>query len=164
MRVTICTALLLLTLSAGCSDLRTPNAGSRTALNLELANTYQQLLALYPEDHQGLGIENWTSGTEEQPMTYGLILSAEAARYRRTGEAEAERRVSKAMAWLLDNHDLDLDGKPGWGLPQPWDAFQDGSTNPVNQPYTITTAIVRNSISTRTSGSIRKRRASCPST
>ena len=34
----------------------------------------------------------------------------------------------------------------GWGLPQPWDAFADGSTNGPNQPYTITTAIVLNGL------------------
>lgn len=144
MRMTLPGALLLLIAASGCSNLRAPDASGGTTLSSEVSNTYMQLLALYPEEHQGLGIENWTPGIEEQPMTYGLILSAEAARYRRTGQDEPERRIRKALAWLLDNRDLDRDGKPGWGLPQPWDAFQDGSTNPVNQPYTITTAIVLN--------------------
>jgi hypothetical protein len=48
------------------------------------------------------------------------------------------------MDWVAANADLDGDDKPGWGLPQAWDAFQDGSVNPTNHPYTITTAIVLN--------------------
>ncbi len=79
-------------------------------------------------------------------MTYGLVLSAEAVRFKATGHDEGRRRVRKAARWLMDNSDLDRDGRPGWGLPQAWDAFQDGTTNPPNHPYTITTAIVLNGL------------------
>src|SRR5690606_19680780 len=46
----------------------------------------------------------------------------------------------------LDHADLDRDGSPGWGLPQAWDAWSDGTENAPNHPYTITTAIVLNGL------------------
>ena len=102
---------------------------------------YEKLIARFPEDRQGFGVDTHLGAVDDQPMTYGLVLSAEAIRLKHDANAESRRRVTKATAWLLDNRDLDGDGKPGWGLPQPWDAWADGTTNPPNQPYTITTAI-----------------------
>jgi hypothetical protein len=101
---------------------------------------------MYPENDQGRGKEKVFPTIEEQPMTYGLVLSAESLHFRATHGEESRRRIRKAVRWLLDNQDLDKDGKPGWGLPQPWDAFSDGTLNPTNQPYTITTAIVLNGL------------------
>lgn len=75
-------------------------------------------------------------------MTLGLVLSSESIRYKAKPSEEGRKRIRLATLWLLNNSDLDRDGIPGWGLPQSWDAFSDGSTNPENQPYTITTAIV----------------------
>lgn len=115
------------------------------AVNTQVT-AYEQLIALYPEDSQGLGKENFFPTVEHQPMTYGLIVSAESFRYRKTHGDESRRRIRKAVRWLLDNQDLDKDGLPGWGLPQAWDAFGDGTTNSVNQPYTITSAIVLNGL------------------
>ncbi|MCL6576103.1 hypothetical protein [Kyrpidia sp.] len=75
-------------------------------------------------------------------MTYGLILSAESLRYLADPNEESKFRIKMAVRWLLDNADLNHDSYPGWGLPQAWDAFADGTVNPENHPYTITTAIV----------------------
>jgi hypothetical protein len=105
---------------------------------------YQSLLALFPEDNQGLGVERIFSAVKYQPMTYGLVLSSEAAHFRNNPNDESRRRIRKAVRWLVDNNDLDKDGLPGWGVPDVWDAFSDGSINPANHPYTITTAIVLN--------------------
>ncbi|MBN1489441.1 MAG: hypothetical protein JXA69_05935 [Phycisphaerae bacterium] len=123
---------------AGCSQ---ATLRSRP-MDPHLVTAYEQLLSLFPEDTQGYGRERVFNTIEEQPMTYGLILSAESARVARTASPEAARRVHKAARWLIENQDSDHDGQPGWGLPQAWDAFQDGTTNPENQPYTITTALV----------------------
>ena len=84
----------------------------------------------------------YLKGIEEQPMTYGLILSAEVLRFRSSPNEEGRRRIRKAVQWLLENADSDGDGLPGWGLPQAWDAFADGSVNKAHHPYSITTAIV----------------------
>ena len=108
---------------------------------------YRDLLALFPEDRQGFGLDpdknldGQTLISDHQPMTYGFVLSAEARHFRFDRNAESGRRVRKAVRWLIDNRDLDGDGKPGWGLPQAWPAWGH-APNPHNQPYTITTAIV----------------------
>lgn len=107
---------------------------------------YEALLAQFSEDRQGFGIDTFLQAVDHQPMTYGLVLSAEAIRLKREPNDESRRRVNKAVHWLLDNRDLDGDVKPGWGLPQPWDAWADGTTNPPNQPYTITTSICLNGL------------------
>jgi hypothetical protein len=112
----------------------------------ELTAAYETLLAVFPEDNQGLGDDYYQSAHAEQPMTYGFVLSAEAIHLKHAPNDESRRRVRKAVQWLLDNRDLDGDGKPGWGLPQAWDAWGDDTTNPPNQPYTITTAIVLNGL------------------
>ncbi len=105
---------------------------------------YESLLAMFPENTQGKGLDNYLEVVDHQPMTYGLVLSAEAIRYKVKPTAEGYRRMHNALKWLTENRDLHQDWQPGWGLPQPWDAFSDGTTNGPNQPYTITTAIVLN--------------------
>jgi hypothetical protein len=105
---------------------------------------YLQLLAQFPEANQGRGLDNFLHVTDDQPMTYGLVLSAESFRYKKEPSKEGLRRIENAAHWLLQNSDLHHDGQPGWGLPQPWDAYADGSTNGPNQPYTIlVTSIAR---------------------
>lgn len=103
---------------------------------------YLQLLTQFDEKDQGHSLDHFKKFTGSQPMTYGMVLSAEAIRYRKMPTDEGARRVKQATRWIIDNQDLDKDGQPGWGLPQPWDTFADGTENPPNTPYTITTAIV----------------------
>lgn len=136
-------AASVLFLATGCAADRVEWRG---AADKAPVTAYERLLALYPEDTQGVGKENFFPTLEHQPMTYGLIASAESLHFARTHGDESGRRIRKAVRWLLDNQDLDGDGKPGWGLPQEWDAFADKTTNPVNHPYTITTAIVMNGL------------------
>ncbi|MCZ2342731.1 MAG: hypothetical protein LC104_13215 [Bacteroidales bacterium] len=103
---------------------------------------YRLLLAEFDEKNQGHGLDTFRNVVAAQPMTYGLVLSSEAIRHRQEHDAESGRRVRQAAQWLMDNRDLDQDGKPGWGIPQAWDAFADGTENPPHTAYTITTAIV----------------------
>jgi hypothetical protein len=77
-----------------------------------------------------------------QPMTVGLILSSEVKHYENNPNSNSEVIIRSQVKWLLEHADDDKDGIYGWGLPQEWDAFNDGSTNPANTPYTITTALV----------------------
>lgn len=123
------------------------NQTDATAASLQkVRESYQQLLALFPEDQQGFSKDADKNAdgpelvTDHQPMTYGFVLSAEALHFRSDRNAESGDRVRKAARWLLDNRDLDGDGKPGWGLPQSWPAWGH-APNPHHQPYTITTAI-----------------------
>ncbi len=108
----------------------------------EPSSAYLALLTKFPEADQGLSREVNFPGLKEQPMTYALLLTAESLHYRSAPSDEGRRRVRNTTGWLISNSDLDSDGKPGWGLPDPWDAFGDGTTNPANQPYTITTGMV----------------------
>ena len=103
---------------------------------------YSSLLSLYPENDQGLGMEFNSSTVTSEPETYGLVLMAEVLHFRATGADESRRRVIQATRWLMDHADADRDGKPGWGFAHAWNAFGDGSKDPENQPYTITTALV----------------------
>jgi hypothetical protein len=126
-------------------------ADAAIASMLEPPSLYRDLLAIFPEDRQGFGkdADKNADGPElladHQPMTYGFVLSAEALHYRFDHNTESGRRVRKAARWLVDNCDLDGDGKPGWGLPQAWRAWGH-EPNPHHQPYTITTAIVLNGL------------------
>jgi hypothetical protein len=106
------------------------------------SQTYLDLLTKFPEDRQGEGLEPLWPGIAHQPMTYGLVLSSEVLHYHSCPNEASRRRIRLAVQWLLDNADLDEDGLPGWGLPMAWDAFGDGTVNPENQPYTVTTAVV----------------------
>ncbi len=106
-------------------------------------NEYAALLEKFPIDAQGKGFDLYDASQEtHQATTYAQVLSSESFHYRKYPNEESRLRIHKAASWLLENADLDGDGKPGWGLPFAWDAFGDGSMNPVDQPYTIDTAIV----------------------
>jgi len=102
---------------------------------------YISLLSGFPKDEPGLGKDQFFPGDDRQPMAHGLVVSAEAARFGRTRTEESRAYVRTGVRRLLDSRDLDGDHFPGWGLPAAWDAFGDGSVNPPNTPYTITTAI-----------------------
>lgn len=103
----------------------------------DLKTAYGELLALFPEKAQGKGRDRGKIEViAEQPMTYGLVLSAEALRYGTISTDEGKRRVRQAARWLLDNSRLAEDGKIGWGLPFAWNEY------PKHTGYTITTAVV----------------------
>lgn len=108
---------------------------------------YLALLTMFPDNQPGAGAEPYYfTEIREQPMTYGFFLSSEAFHFKSFPNDKSLKRIRQAVHWLLDNADADDDGLPGWGLPDAWDAFGDGSVNPANHPYTITTAIVLNSL------------------
>lgn len=74
-------------------------------------------------------------------MAQALSASAEANRYLRTRNVAALEKTMKSADWLADNKDINKNGIIGWGLPTPFDAFNDGSENPADTEYTITTAL-----------------------
>ncbi|WML58024.1 hypothetical protein [Neobacillus sp. PS2-9] len=111
---------------------------------MEARSLYENLIIKFPEGEMGIGLEPTFPGISFQPMTYGLLLSSEAIYYKKLNNKSSINRIRELTDWLIENNDLDKDGIPGWGLPHAWDAFQDGSINPPNHPYTITTSIVMN--------------------
>jgi hypothetical protein len=65
----------------------------------------------------------------EYAMTYALVLSAAMVE----GDVETAKRASD---WLIADRQ-----STGWGTPWAWDPFGDGTTNPANTTYAITTAL-----------------------
>jgi len=114
----------------------TNNKTSQREEPLDLVGAYTRLLALFPEDAQGHGLDRGgpPGVAADQPMTYGLVLSAESLRYRATPSGEGNRRIRQAALWLLDNSNLG-GNNIGWGLPHAWEH------RPTNTVFTITTAI-----------------------
>ncbi|MEN6405932.1 MAG: hypothetical protein ABFC77_05615 [Thermoguttaceae bacterium] len=140
MRIHVWVGCTLLMALMACGD-RAARAQTASGEREAACKAYQELLAMFPEDRQGYGKDHYRSRVDHQPMTYGLVLSAEAAHLKSAPNDESRRRVRLAARWLLDNRDLDGDGLPGWGLPQDYVA-SDGLKMPPNHPYTVTTAIV----------------------
>jgi len=104
----------------------------------DLATAYRELLRLLPEEHPGRGIDRWGEKgvVADHPMTYGLVLSAEALRFEAEPGDEGRRQIRGTTRWLVANSGLSADGKPGWGVPYDW------GERPRNTSYTITTAVV----------------------
>ena len=83
-----------------------------------------------------LGIED-----KDRPMAYSLILSALSNYHQVSQDDVYITEIRNCGYWLINNSDIDRDGIYGFGLPEAWDAFGDGSVNPPHNEYTITTAI-----------------------
>jgi hypothetical protein len=76
------------------------------------------------------------------PNTYATILLAEVNRRRKNLLPEQSNLAFVAGEWLLRNSDLNGDGVIGWGRPNSWDAFSDGSINSAHTEYSISTGLV----------------------
>jgi len=94
-------------------------------------------------DYPGRGLADYPSDESvDVPKGYAMILlGAEAeAKLRKLGSIND--LGTKAGNWLIENADANDDGIIGWGVPVAWDAYGDGSINPENTEYSISTAIV----------------------
>lgn len=101
------------------------------------------VVANIDQDHPGRGLADYPSDDPaDVPKSYALILLGAVE------EAKGQKRQginqfgSKAGKWLIENADANGDGVIGWGVPIAWDAYGDGSINPENTEYSISTAIV----------------------
>ncbi len=82
------------------------------------------------------------------PKAYAQVLLAEVERNRHGLLPEFPSLAAVSGRWLLDHDDIDGDGIVGWGVPTAWDAYGDGSKNPANTVYTISTAIAVDALMT----------------
>lgn len=89
----------------------------------------------------GYGYDPGREIKEYHPMAFALIASAEANRYIYTRDRTILKQIVQNVDWLVKNKDINNNGIIGWGVPYAWDAFGDGSVNPANTEYTITTAL-----------------------
>ncbi|MDX6633284.1 MAG: hypothetical protein QOG26_1289 [Solirubrobacterales bacterium] len=115
-------------------------ASARTHVGPLTTAHYRSIVATLDQAHPGRGREFNHSTRLDEPMTYGGVISAEARRYHATGSTDALDRMRVCGQWLLDNSDINANGVVGYGLPVAFDAFGDGSVNPPNHEYTVTSA------------------------
>lgn len=108
---------------------------------LDPEGTYMEMITRLDEQYPGRGQDVFNDSIKDRSMAYALILRAESNRYVHTKAIDALQRMRTCARWLMDNADLNNDGVPGYGLADPWDAFNDGTTNPPYQEYVITTAM-----------------------
>lgn len=94
--------------------------------------TPQELFARLDDQNPGRGSEPPSTELVDFAMSYGLFASSAAL----AGD-EIRARLGADRLLLM----ADALGKPGWPLPNAWDAFQDGTVNPMNTAYGINTAI-----------------------
>lgn len=110
--------------------------------NFDATQVYSKVLENLDPEFPGYGVDVHDSVKKNRPMAYGLILSAEANRYKHTGDPAALKLVRTCGNWLVNNSDRNNNNVTGYGLADAWDAFADSSINPIHQEYTITTAVV----------------------
>ncbi len=133
-----CVALLLCTwailnLKDGvCCELRVMHA--------ELNNQFD---TRYP----GRGVTDYPGNTvEDVAKGYAMVLKAEVLAAETGVNAELSEMGRNAAVFLLASSDDREDGFPGWGVPVAWDPYGDGSINPRDTKYTISTAIVADAL------------------
>lgn len=118
---------------------------SKLFIKVNPEESYFEVLGNLDSLNPGKGVDIFDEDIKHRPMAYSLILRAEINRIKHTNDTN-KNIIYNCGNWLLKNADLDNDGTIGYGLPDEWDAFQDGTINPINQEYTITTAMVIGSL------------------
>lgn len=104
----------------------------------EIARMESRLDVQYP----ARGLADYPSDEAvDVPKGYAMILLAEIDRARSSGASTISEIGFNAGQWLLQHDDENQDGTIGWGVPVAWDAYGDGSVNPKDTEYTISTAI-----------------------
>lgn len=102
-----------------------------------------EVYARFDAAHPGRGVADYPGNTAvDIPKGYASVLMAELQRTRNGIEPQLSSLATVSGRWLLDNARLDSSGRAGWGVPVAWDAYGDGSVNPANTVYSISTGIV----------------------
>ncbi len=105
-------------------------------LKSEVHHMWARMAGPFP----GKGLVDYPSdGPADIPKAYGMVLLA-AVDALQAGRGFPEAGTVSGL-WLLDHSDENSNGITGWGVPVAWDAYGDGSVNPANTEYTISTAI-----------------------
>ncbi|WP_382327671.1 hypothetical protein ACFJGX_02690 [Hydrogenophaga sp. UC242_50] len=135
----LCGAVLMTAFLGACSA----DAPSPAAVEAELRRLGADLHERINPAHPGRGTTDYPGNTaEDVPKSYAMVLLAELDRMDAGLKPESRNMAAAAGRWLLDHADENGDGVIGWGVPVAWDAYGDGSINPANTEYTISTAIV----------------------
>lgn len=112
------------------------------ANNTDRNKILENVLASLDPEYPGRGLADYPSDeSTDIPKGYAMILLGAQAEAKRENSNINDLGV-KAGDWLIENADANNNGIIGWGVPIAWDAYGDGSINPENTEYTISTAIV----------------------
>lgn len=131
-------ALAALTL-LGCKKTEAPPPPAPLVTVADL----QRLHARIQPDHPGRGVTDYPGNTaEDVPKSYAMVLLGDIERHRHRAASALPELGAIAGRWLLAHADENRDGVIGWGVPVAWDAYGDGSVNPKDTEYSISTAIV----------------------
>lgn len=146
--VSACLSLFVMT---GCKPsqpkvVSTPSVNSSHAIskksNHDLTSHLSRLYSRFDPLFPGRGTTDYPGHTiDDIPKAYAMILLAELDRHKIPEVAEWADLGVTAGFWLLKNADINKNKIFGWGVPVAWDAYGDGSENPANTEYTISTAI-----------------------
>lgn len=91
-------------------------------------------------DHPGRGVLDYPGEpVADVPKAYAAILKGEVLR---RGLGKISPLGTTAGTFLIVHADERNDGFAGWGVPAAWDAYGDGSVNPIHTKYTISSAVV----------------------
>lgn len=128
----VVTASILLAVAA-CSDrIRAP----------ELEKVLTELESHFDKQYPGRGLTDYESdASQDVAKSYAMVLLGSIDRARAKGLHVLPAIGQAAGRWLLDHSDDNQNGVVGWGVPVAWDAYGDGSVNPRDTEYTISTAI-----------------------
>lgn len=138
----VCLFAVLLGVSACSPDNLTNEKGGAPAVIVGVNDLYRLQLRIDPQ-HPGRGVTDYPGNkVEDVPKSYAMVLLAELSRKRHAGTANFLDLELEAAKWLMEHADENRDGVIGWGVPVAWDAYGDGSVNPVSTEYSISTAIV----------------------
>ncbi|MET0526017.1 MAG: hypothetical protein ABWZ91_14525 [Nocardioides sp.] len=111
------------------------------------ADLLDDVHARLDREHPGRGVIDYpATGEHDMPKSYAMILMAELERDRHGIRPDLPSLVRPAGEWLLANADRERNGAIGWGLPVAWDAAGDGSENPADTVYSISTAIAADAL------------------
>ncbi|WP_394233770.1 hypothetical protein [Pseudomonas anguilliseptica] len=123
---------------AGCDDTVKP-----VAKPVDGGQILRKVMGSIDQDHPGRGLADYPS---DEPVdvskSYALVLLGAIEEARSKNLKEVNVLGVKSGNWLVENSDANSDGIIGWGVPVAWDAYGDGSINPENTEYSISTAIV----------------------
>lgn len=121
---------------AGCNDT------APVAKSVDGRQALHRVMLSIDHEHPGRGLADYPSyESVDVPKSYALILLGAIEEARGRHLKEVNELGVKAGDWLIENADANGNGIIGWGVPIAWDAYGDGSVNPENTEYSISTAI-----------------------
>lgn len=105
------------------------------------AALHKKILSGMSSYEPGFGRDALDSGKKQWPSAWGQYASAEALRFRATGEEEALGNAQAAAQWLMEHADEDGDGVPGYGVPVARRLFKLVDVIPAHTPHAVPTSL-----------------------